>query len=102
MGQIANALADAGYLTVRYDRRGSGQSGGRSESATVETHAGDARALVSHLDRREDVDKDRITVLGHGDGGWVAMIAARRERKADNLVLVGTPAGTGAGRWPPW
>ena len=96
MGQIANALADAGYLTVRYDRRGSGQSGGRSESATVETHAGDARALVRRLDKREDVDKDRITVLGHGDGGWAAMIAARRERRADNLVLVGTPAGTGA------
>lgn len=96
MGQIANALADAGYLTVRYDRRGSAQSGGRSESATVETHAGDARALVRYLDDRDDVDKDRITLLGHGDGGWIAMIAARRERRADHLVLVATPAGTGA------
>jgi pimeloyl-ACP methyl ester carboxylesterase len=95
LGQIANALADAGYLTLRYDRRGSGQSGGRSESATIETHADDARALVRHLDRRDDVDQDRITLLGHDDGGWVAIIAARRERRADNLVLVGTPAGTG-------
>lgn len=95
LGQIANALADAGYLTLRYDRRGSGQSGGRSESATIETHADDARALVRYLDRRDDVDQDRITLLGHDDGGWVAIIAARRERRADNLVLVGTPAGTG-------
>ncbi len=96
LGQVANALADAGYLTLRYDRRGSGQSGGRSESATLETHASDAGALVRYLDRRDDVDEDRITVLGHGDGGWIAMVVARRERRADNLVLVGTPAGTGS------
>lgn len=96
LGQVANALADAGYMTLRYDRRGSGQSGGRSESATIETHAGDARTLVRYLDRRDDVDPDRITVLGHGDGGWIAMIAARRERRIDNLVLVATPGTTGA------
>ena len=96
LGQVANALADAGYMTLRYDRRGSGQSGGRSESATVETHAGDARTMVRYLDKRDDVDEDRITVIGHGDGGWIAMVAARRERRIDNLVLVATPAGTGA------
>ena len=27
--QLANSLADAGYLVVRYDKRGVGQSGGR-------------------------------------------------------------------------
>ena len=33
MGQLAGLLADAGYLVVRYDKRGVGQSGGRAESA---------------------------------------------------------------------
>ena len=37
-GQIAGALADAGFIVVRYDKRGIGQSGGRAE-------AGDARRL---------------------------------------------------------
>lgn len=96
LGQVAHALANAGYMTLRYDRRGSGQSGGRTESATLETHAGDARALIRDLDKRDDVDTDRMTVLGHGDGGWIAMIAAREERRIDNLVLIATPAGTGA------
>ena len=95
IGQLANALADAGYLTVRYDKRGTGRSGGRSESAAVETLAADARALVRYLDRREDVDSDLITLVGFADGGWIAMVVARRERRADQLVLVGTPSGTG-------
>ena len=29
LGELANALADAGFLVVRYDKRGVGQSGGR-------------------------------------------------------------------------
>jgi hypothetical protein len=33
LGQVANALADAGFAVLRYDKRGIGQSGGRVESA---------------------------------------------------------------------
>ena len=96
LGQVANALADAGYLTLRYDRRGTGQSGGRGESATFDSHTDDARALVRYLDRRDDVNKELITLVGYADGGWLAMEVARRENRADRLVLVGTPSGTGA------
>ena len=41
MGQLAGQLADAGYLVVRYDKRGVGQSGGRAESATLSDYADD-------------------------------------------------------------
>ena len=96
LGQIAGALADTGFLVARYDARGVGQSGGRRESADIEAYADDARKMVRYLDDRDDVDRDRITVLGHAEGGWIAMIVAARERRADNLVLVGTPGTTGA------
>ena len=95
LGQMAGALADAGFLVARYDTRGVGQSGGRRESAALDTHADDAKTMVRYLDRRDDVDDDRITVLGYADGGWVAMLAAR-ERRADALVLVAAPGTTGA------
>ena len=96
LGQIAGALADAGFLVARYDARGVGQSGGRRESADVEAYADDAQKMVRYLDDRDDVDRDRITVLGYAEGGWIAMVVAARERRADNLVLVGTPGTTGA------
>ena len=96
LGQIAVALAESGFLVVRYDRRGVGQSGGRSESAGIEAYADDARSMVKHLDDRDDVNRKRITVLGHAEGGWTALIAAAQERRIDNLVLLGTPSTTGA------
>ena len=79
--QLANALADAGYLVVRYDERGMGQSGGRPESATFDEFAADARAVFTYLAKRKDVDPKRISMIGYGEGGWVALIVAAREQK---------------------
>ena len=44
LGQVAGALADAGFMVVRYDKRGIGQSGGRAEAATLDDYADDVRA----------------------------------------------------------
>ena len=96
LGEIASTLADAGFLVARYDTRGVGQTGGRRESAGVEAYADDARTMVRYLDDRDDVDRDRITVLGYAEGGFIAMVVASKERRADNLVLVGVPGTTGA------
>ena len=89
--QLAAALADEGYLVMRYDKRGVGQSGGRQESAALEDYADDVRTLVRYLDRRDDVDEKRITVAGHGEGGWVGLYAASREKRIDALALLHVP-----------
>ena len=91
--QLANTLADNGIMVMRYDKRGVGQSGGRSESAGLDDYAEDVRQLVRHLERRPDVDRDRLSVVGYGDGGWVSLIAARRENKIKGVGLIAT-AGT--------
>lgn len=96
MGQIAGALADAGYLAVRYDKRGYGQTGGRSESATLTDFAEDLRAVVRYLEKRKDVDPRRIAVLGHSEGAWVALLAASREKKIAGVIAIAAPAVTGA------
>ena len=95
-GQLANALADAGYLVTRYDKRGVGQSGGRPESATIGDYASDAREMVRYLDRRDDVDRDRIVVVGHSEGGWVGLLTASRERRIAALAMLAAPGTSGA------
>lgn len=96
LGQIAKALVDAGFMVVRYDRRGIGQSGGRAETATVADYADDARAVVTYLRKsRKDVDAKRIAVLGHSEGAWVALQLGSMEREIAALVLVGGASGTG-------
>ena len=95
-GQIAGALADAGFLVARYDKRGVGQSGGRAESAALEDYADDVRTMVRYLDRHPDVDQQRIVTAGHSAGGWVALLAASKENKIAGLALIATPGIVGA------
>jgi fermentation-respiration switch protein FrsA (DUF1100 family) len=96
LGQLAGALADAGFLAVRYDKRGYGQSGGRSESATLGDYADDARAVVKWLGARKDVDPKRIALAGHSEGAAVALLAAARDKKIAAVVSIAGPGSSGA------
>src|SRR3954447_13864361 len=95
-GQIADALANAGYIVVRYDKRGIGQSGGRAEAASLADYADDARAVMKLLSDRKDVDPKRIAVVGHSEGGLVALMAAAKDKKIAAVGLISTPGMPGA------
>ena len=95
-GQIARDLVAAGYFVVRYDKRGVGQSGGRAETVTIADYAEDARQVLLWVEKRKDVNKDRIALVGHSEGALVAMLTAGRERnKVSGLVLVAGPSTSG-------
>ena len=96
LGQIAGALADAGHIVVRYDKRGIGQSGGRAEAASFADYADDVRAVVKLLSDRKDVDPKRIAVVGHSEGGLVALMAAAKDKKIAAVGLIAAPGITGA------
>ena len=95
LARLAGSLADSGFIAVRYDRRGSGQSGGRIESVTIEEYARDVRAVFDWLEDRDDVDDDRISLVSHGEGAWVAWFAAARERDIAAVVSLGAPGVSG-------
>ncbi len=95
-GQLASALADAGFAVLRYDKRGLGQSGGRAESATLADYAEDVRAAVKFMADRKDIDPKRIAVVGHGEGGSIAMLSAASDKRIAALVLVATMGVIGA------
>lgn len=94
--RLAKQLADAGILVLRYDRRGGGQSGGRTETATLADYADDASAAVRYLSKRDDVDKRRIVLAGRGDGGASALIAAARNKEIDGVVTLDASGSPGA------
>jgi pimeloyl-ACP methyl ester carboxylesterase len=96
LGQLAGALADAGFIAVRFDKRGYGQSGGRAESATLNDFAEDAISVLKWLSARRDVDQKRIAVLGHSEGAWVALLAAAREKRFAAVVAIATPSVNGS------
>jgi len=94
-GQLAGKLAEAGYLVVRFDKRGVGQSGGRPEHAGVEEYSGDVRAIVQWLRKRKDVDGNRVFIVSHGDGSAIGLTLAGVENGVRGLALVAAPGLTG-------
>lgn len=78
---IADAFARAGIATLRYDDRGFGESTGDVVLCTTEDLKNDALAGVRLL--RERFDK--VGVLGHSEGGSIALMLAA-EGQADFVI----------------
>ena len=95
-GQIARDLVAAGFAVVRYDKRGVGQSGGRTESVTIADYAEDARMVLLWTEKQKGINKDRIALVGHSEGALVSMLLAGRERgKVAAMVLIAGPSTSG-------
>ncbi len=96
--QIAALLAHSGIASLRYDKRGVGGSKPLPANQTMEEIAawenfvGDAVSAFSHLSHQAGVDKTRVGILGHSEGGLIALDGASALRGAPSvLVLASTP-----------
>lgn len=88
---IADALARAGIATLRYDDRGFGDATANPSDWTTEDFKSDALAGIELLRKRFD----KVGVLGHSEGGTIAMMIAA-EHKADFIVSLAGMAVSGA------
>ncbi|WP_210519022.1 alpha/beta fold hydrolase [Hymenobacter terricola] len=73
---IASTLARQGIAVLRLDDRGVGQSGGGGSLITTAGLVKDAEAGLSFLRLRPSIDPARTGLIGHGEGGNVALLAA--------------------------
>jgi pimeloyl-ACP methyl ester carboxylesterase len=71
----AEVLADYGYGVLQYDLRGHGESGGVVR-AFGWPDLTDVQTALSFLSAREDLDPNRIGILGFSIGGQIAIRAA--------------------------
>ena len=92
---LADTLPAHGIGVARYDRRGSGASGGDFERASFPALASDAEAVVRWLRTLKSVDASRIAIWGMSQGGWIAPLVAADDPRIAALVIV-----SGAGTTP--
>lgn len=92
--QIAEVLADRGIALLRYDDRGIGGSTA-GEGRTTADLAEDVRSIISFLRTRNDIDANRIALLGHSEGGLIAPMIAASDPSLRSIVLMAAPAWTG-------
>jgi len=94
--EIADTLGRRGVAVLRFDDRGTGESEGNHAIATSRDFADDVRALVAWLRTRDDIDPDRILLLGHSEGGLIAPLVAAGDPRLAGIALLAGPAYTGA------
>lgn len=88
---LAEELAAKGVSTVRIDKRGMFASAGAvpdANAVTIEDYARDTRAWVEAA--RQRTGAGCVWLLGHSEGGLVALAAAQRDEGICGLVLVAT------------
>lgn len=76
-GLYAQTLAERGFLTIAFDPSFTGESGGEPRNvASPDINTEDFCAAVDYLSTREDVDPERIGILGICGWGGMAVNAA--------------------------
>ncbi|WP_199426637.1 alpha/beta hydrolase family protein [Thermaerobacillus caldiproteolyticus] len=87
--QLASFITSLGFITLRYDKRGIGESEGDYFSAGMWDLVHDAKSAVQFLKNHPSVDDQRIIVLGHSEGTTLAVALNTIERIHGLILLSG-------------
>ncbi len=90
--QLANALSNHGYIVLRYDKRGVGASRGEGINDFRQYAVADADGAFHYAQTLPEVDKKRIYLLGHSEGGMSVPIIASREKGIRGIILLAPAA----------
>jgi len=85
----AELFAQLGYITLRFDMRGCGESEGQRGKVICLEQVQDTQAAIDFLQTRPEVDASRIGVMGHSFGAAVAVYAAGVDTRIAACISTG-------------
>jgi pimeloyl-ACP methyl ester carboxylesterase len=88
---LADHLTRRGFAVLRFDERGVGASTGTHEGAASPDLALDALGGVDFLRNRSGIDPRRVGIIGHSEGGTIALLAAARDSAVAFVVALAAP-----------
>ena len=88
---LAEEFGNAGYASFRYDKRGVGESKGSYYRAGLWDLVDDAARALVVLKSQKEVDPEKIVIVGHSEGCYIAPLVAQRIPVA-GMVLLMAPA----------
>jgi alpha/beta superfamily hydrolase len=83
---IADYLSNHGIAVLRMDDRGIGGSTGNFGNSTTGDFATDALAAIDYLRNRKEIDMNQIGLIGHSEGGAIAVIAASQSNDVKFII----------------
>ena len=92
---LADYLASRGIAVLRYDDRGVGKSTGALDSADTWLFAEDAEAMFLAVSANKHVDRSRLGIGGHSEGGAIAPMVAAKNKEVRFVVMMAGQGCTG-------
>jgi hypothetical protein len=89
---LSDYLTRQGIAVLRYDDRGVAESEGDFSAATSKDFSTDVEAAINYLRSRKEINKNKIGLIGHSEGGIIAPMVAKDSKNINFMVLL---AGTG-------
>lgn len=91
---VSDFLAARGIAVLDIEKRGVGGSTGRWDRQSFTGRAEDISAAMQFLRERPELDRQRIGLVGHSQGGWIAQVVAAERDDVAFVVLLAGPAQT--------
>jgi hypothetical protein len=85
---ITHHLAQQYIASLRYDKRGVGDSGGDFYSASHSDLVDDAVACTQFLQQQTSIETEKIFVAGHSEGSIIATQVAIRQQNIAGIILL--------------
>ncbi|TAJ79236.1 alpha/beta fold hydrolase, partial [bacterium] len=86
---IAEQLAQWGYVTMRFDFRGCGESEGERGRILCLDQVADTSNAVTYMASRPEVDPERIALVGSSFGAAVAIYTGGADRRVAAVISCG-------------
>jgi uncharacterized protein len=87
--ELAHYMTDLGFVTFRYDKRGTGKSEGEWLATGLSDLVEDAKRSIEFLMSHPNVDAKRIIVCGHSEGTIIATKLTEIVKLAGVMFLSG-------------
>ena len=99
---FAQVLAAHGVASLRYDKLGTGETGLASfashpDDIGFDVYVQEAKDAIAYLRTRPGIDPNRIMIVGHSEGGLIAMVVtnALGQKSGIEALALASPPGNG-------
>lgn len=85
--KAARELTSNGFAVLRFDYGGCGESAGEYGAGGLDALLSQTRDVLDYAFALENIDPDRVSLIGHSLGGAVSMLTASQDKRIQSLVL---------------
>jgi alpha/beta superfamily hydrolase len=85
---LAERFTEAGFLTVIFNFRGSGESEGNFD---IRGWTRDLKVVLEHICKMKEAEQDKVTLMGFSAGAAVSIYVAAHDQRVSSIIACACP-----------